>query len=53
MSASVLEIGAGTGASTVVLAEVAKRVYAIDLDPHCLQVARDRVLPSSIDERGD
>jgi S-adenosylmethionine-dependent methyltransferase len=38
----VLDIGCGTGSSTVALAEQGARVTAIDIDPGALQVARDR-----------
>jgi S-adenosylmethionine-dependent methyltransferase len=38
----VLDIGCGTGSSTVALAEQGARVTAIDVDAGALQVARDR-----------
>lgn len=38
----ILELGCGTGSSTVALAEQGARVTAIDLDEGSLQVARDR-----------
>jgi 2-polyprenyl-3-methyl-5-hydroxy-6-metoxy-1,4-benzoquinol methylase len=40
----VLEIGCGTGASTLALAEQGARVTAIDVDEGSLQVARDRLI---------
>jgi 2-polyprenyl-3-methyl-5-hydroxy-6-metoxy-1,4-benzoquinol methylase len=51
--ASILEIGCGTGASTVALAEQGARVTAVDLDPGSLEVARRRcdVYGVSIDFR--
>jgi len=41
-NATVLEIGCGTGASTVALAEQGARVTAVDMDEPSLTVARDR-----------
>ena len=38
----VLDIGCGTGSSSVALAEQGAQVTAIDIDPGALQVARDR-----------
>jgi S-adenosylmethionine-dependent methyltransferase len=40
--ASILEIGCGTGSSTVALAERAAVVTAIDIDPGSITVARER-----------
>lgn len=40
--ARILEIGCGTGSSTVALAEQGAEVVAVDVDEHSLQVARDR-----------
>lgn len=40
--ADVLEIGCGTGASTVALAEQGARVVAVDIDVESVEVARDR-----------
>ena len=40
--ATVLEIGCGSGASTVALAEQGARVTAVDIDPAALAVARER-----------
>jgi ubiquinone/menaquinone biosynthesis C-methylase UbiE len=40
--ASILEVGCGTGSSTVALAEQGSRITAIDLDPGSLEVARRR-----------
>jgi S-adenosylmethionine-dependent methyltransferase len=40
--ARILEIGCGTGASTVALAEQGAKVTAIDIDEPSLRVARDR-----------
>jgi S-adenosylmethionine-dependent methyltransferase len=39
----ILEIGAGTGSSTVALAEQGARVIGIDIDEDALAVARDRL----------
>lgn len=41
-NASILEIGCGTGCSTVALAEQGANVTAVDLDESSLAVARDR-----------
>lgn len=40
--ARILEIGCGTGSSTVALAEQGAEVTAVDIDEHSLQVAKDR-----------
>jgi S-adenosylmethionine-dependent methyltransferase len=40
--ARILEIGCGTGSSTLALAEQGARVTALDIDASALQVARDR-----------
>ena len=40
--ASILEIGCGTGASTVALAEQGAQVLAVDIDEPSMQVARER-----------
>jgi len=39
---SILEIGCGTGSSTVALAEQGARITAVDIDEESLAVARDR-----------
>lgn len=41
-SVSILEIGCGTGCSTVALAEQGAKVTAVDVDPDSLTVARER-----------
>lgn len=41
--ATILEIGCGTGSSTVALAEQGAKVVAVDIDAPSLQVARDRM----------
>lgn len=40
--ATILEIGCGTGSSTIALAEQGARVTAVDIDEESLAVARDR-----------
>jgi 2-polyprenyl-3-methyl-5-hydroxy-6-metoxy-1,4-benzoquinol methylase len=42
MGARVLEIGCGTGSSTLALAEQGAEVVAVDVDPRGLDVARER-----------
>jgi len=41
-SAKILEIGCGTGASTIALAEQGAQITAIDIDNDAIQVAKDR-----------
>lgn len=48
---NILEIGCGTGSSTVALAEQGARVTGIDLDEGALQVARDRCKIYNLDAR--
>jgi S-adenosylmethionine-dependent methyltransferase len=52
MGANILEIGCGTGSSTIALAEQGANVTGIDIDEGALKVARDRCeiynLPSTI-----
>ena len=47
--ATVLEVGCGTGASTIALAEQGAKVVGIDVDPGSLQVARDRFRLAGLD----
>lgn len=49
--ARVLEIGCGTGASTVVLAEQGAQVTALDVDGSSLRVARDRLRLYGVEAR--
>jgi protein-L-isoaspartate(D-aspartate) O-methyltransferase len=42
-SSKVLQVGAGCGYCTAVLAHIAGRVYTVDPRPHVLNAARDRV----------
>jgi S-adenosylmethionine-dependent methyltransferase len=48
-NSSILEIGCGTGCSTVALAEQGAEVTAIDLDEHSLIVARERCQAYDLD----
>ena len=48
-NSSILEIGCGTGCSTVALAEQGAEVTAIDLDEHSLMVARERCQAYALD----
>jgi 2-polyprenyl-3-methyl-5-hydroxy-6-metoxy-1,4-benzoquinol methylase len=50
-TAEILEIGAGTGASTIALAEQGARVTAVDVDRGSLKVAFDRVQLYGLSDR--
>jgi len=50
---TVLEVGCGTGSSTVALASVAKRVVAVDFHQASLHVLRQRLVEDGFDHKVD
>lgn len=49
----VLDMGTGSGASAVVAAQRARKVVAVDLNPHAVRCARINAILNGVDERVD
>ena len=51
LGSTVLDMGTGSGAAAVVAAERARRVVAVDLNPHAVRCARINAILNGVDDR--